>query len=168
MTSGLHDAFRHHVWATLRLLDACQTLTQDQLTATVPGLYGGMLETLRHIVGADAWYLFVLTGGRTSRIDEDSLGLAELRTATEGHSAAWEDVLRAEPDPDAVVVAHHDDGGEGHARAGIRLAQALHHGSDHRSQVCTALTTLGIEPPDIDVWAYGEEVGRVSDGPFAS
>ena len=37
---------------------------------------------------------------------------------------------------------------------GIRLAQALHHGTDHRSQICTALTTLGVEPPEIDVWAF--------------
>jgi uncharacterized damage-inducible protein DinB len=49
---------------------------------------------------------------------------------------------------------------------GIRLAQVLHHGTDHRSQVCTALTTLGIEPPAIDVWDYGDSVGRVSDGPL--
>jgi uncharacterized damage-inducible protein DinB len=37
----------------------------------------------------------------------------------------------------------------------------LHHGTDHRSQVCTALTTLGVEPPAIDVWDYGVEAGRV-------
>ena len=40
---------------------------------------------------------------------------------------------------------------------GIRLAQAIHHGTDHRSQVCTALTTLGIEPPAIDVWDYADQ-----------
>jgi uncharacterized damage-inducible protein DinB len=44
---------------------------------------------------------------------------------------------------------------------GIRLAQALHHGTDHRSQICTALTALGVEPPDIDLWAFGEQHGRV-------
>jgi len=42
----------------------------------------------------------------------------------------------------------------------MRLAQAIHHGTDHRSQTCTALTTLGIEPPEIDVWAFGREDGR--------
>jgi hypothetical protein len=36
-----------------------------------------------------------------------------------------------------------------YARVGIRLAQALQHGKDHRSQVCTTLTTLGIEPPGL-------------------
>jgi len=44
---------------------------------------------------------------------------------------------------------------------GNRLAQALHHGTDHRSQICTALTTLVVEPPLIDVWDFGGEDGRV-------
>jgi hypothetical protein len=43
---------------------------------------------------------------------------------------------------------------------GIRFAQALHHGTDHRSQICTALTMLGVEPPIIDVWAFEKEAGR--------
>ena len=48
-------------------------------------------------------------------------------------------------------------------RSGIRLAQVVHHGSDHRSQICTALTELGHEPPEFDVWAYGETVGLVRE-----
>ncbi|HYF10884.1 MAG TPA: hypothetical protein VEC09_01130, partial [Actinomycetota bacterium] len=54
-----------------------------------------------------------------------------------------------------------DDGSETHAPRGIRLAQAVHHGTDHRSQTCTALTTLGIEPPEIDVWDFGLVTGSV-------
>ena len=42
---------------------------------------------------------------------------------------------------------------------------ALHHGTDHRSQICTALTTLDVQPPAIDVWDFGEQAGRVFDVP---
>jgi len=63
------------------------------------------------------------------------------------------------------VIRRRDDGSESHAPRGIRLAQAIHHGTDHRSQICTALTSLGIEPPLIDVWDYGETQGRVSQVP---
>ena len=52
------------------------------------------------------------------------------------------------------------DGWRFHAPTGFRLAQVVHHGTDHRSQVCTALTSLGVEPPAIDLWAYGEGTGR--------
>ncbi|MCY7419541.1 MAG: hypothetical protein LH650_13840, partial [Chloroflexi bacterium] len=44
----LRDAFGHHVWATLTLLDACARLTPEQLATTVPGTYGRILATLRH------------------------------------------------------------------------------------------------------------------------
>jgi uncharacterized damage-inducible protein DinB len=53
--SLLADAFDHHVWATLTVLDACGSLTDEQLATTVPGTYGSILDTLRHLVGADRW-----------------------------------------------------------------------------------------------------------------
>jgi uncharacterized damage-inducible protein DinB len=157
---ALHDAFAHHTWATLRLIDACLALSAEQLGTTVPGTYGSILETLRHVVGADASYLFVTTGGARPPIEESEMRLAELRSTMVEHGAAWSDLLAQNPDLDATIVRHRDDGSESHAPMSIRLAQALHHGTDHRSQICTALTTLGIEPPEIDVWAFGAEDGR--------
>jgi hypothetical protein len=53
-----------------------------------------------------------------------------------------------------------DDGPKTHAPMGIRLAQALHHGTDHWSQICT-LTTLGVVPPVIEGWDFGKQDGRV-------
>ncbi len=53
------------------------------------------------------------------------------------------------------------------APLGIPLARAVHHGTDHRSRICTALTTLGVEPPYIDVWDFGEQDGRVVEVPPA-
>jgi uncharacterized damage-inducible protein DinB len=163
--SILRDAFAHHAWATLRLFDACAPLTPEQLATVVRGTYGSVLDTARHIVGADASYLFTLTGGRVERIDEERMELPELRALMEGYGTAWSELLGADLDPDTILVRHRDDGSSTSAPAGIRLAQALHHGSDHRSQICTALTTMGIEPPLIDVWDYGYDDGRVVDTP---
>ncbi len=164
----MDDAFSHHVWATLQLIDSCLVLAPEQLETVVPGTYGSILETMRHTVGADASYLFVVSGGRTPAIDEDHMDLAELRAAMEGHGAAWSAILADDPDPEAVLERHRDDGSETHAPVGIRLAQALHHGTDHRSQICTALTTLGVEPPFIDVWDFGLTDGRVVEFPPTS
>jgi uncharacterized damage-inducible protein DinB len=161
--SLLSDAFGHHVWATLRLLDACLPLTPEQLDTAVPGTYGSILATMRHLVGADASYLFVLTGGRMPEIEEDEMDLRELRAAMEADGAAWVSLLAQDLDPDADIVRHRDDGTDSHAPMGIRLAQAVHHGTDHRSQICTALTTLGIEPPAIDVWNFAWKDGRLAE-----
>lgn len=163
--SLLGDAFAHHVWASLRVVDACLALTPEQLGTAVPGTYGSILDTVRHLVGSDSWYLFRLSGDRGHVVDEDRMDLGELRAAMEGHGGAWSEILARDPDPDAIVVGRNDDGSETRAATGIRLAQVLHHGTDHRSQVCTALTTLGVEPPAIDVWDYGAQVGRLVEVP---
>jgi uncharacterized damage-inducible protein DinB len=161
----MDDAFAHHVWATLTLMDVCLALEPGQLETAVSGTYGSILDTMRHTVGADASYLFAISGGRTPEIDEDHMDLAELRAAMEGHGVAWSGILAGDPDPNTVLERHRDDGSETHAPVGIRLAQALHHGTDHRSQICTALTTLGVEPPFIDVWDFGLTDSRVVDIP---
>jgi uncharacterized damage-inducible protein DinB len=135
---------------------------------SVPGTYGSILETQRHIVGADCSYLAVTSDDPTVLIDEDHLGLPELRAAMERNGAAWSRLLAQDLDPDVVLERHRDDGSETHAPMSIRLAQVLHHGTDHRSQICTALTTLGVEPPFIDVWDFGVQNGSVVEVPPTS
>jgi uncharacterized damage-inducible protein DinB len=164
-TSMLEDAFGHHVWATLRVIDACLPLNPGQLETAVPGTYGSILSTIRHLVGGDAWYLFALTRGRSPEIEEDQLGLPELRAAMERNGDAWARIVGEEPNPDTVLVSHSSDGFETHAPVSIRITQALHHGTDHRSQICTTLTMLGVEPPGIDVWDFGFVNGRVTEIP---
>jgi len=166
--SVMKDAFAHHVWASLRVIDACQALSPEQLQAATPGTYGSIFDTVRHLVGSDRWYLFVLTDERTPNIDEDHMDLAELREAMASNAAAWSELLAGDIDPDAVIVRKREDGSETHAPVGIRLAQVVHHGTDHRSQVCTALTTLGVEPPAIDVWDFAEQDGRSVEIPPTS
>ena len=153
--SILADAFDHHVWASLTILDACAGLSDEQLATTVPGTYGTLIDTLRHLVGSDRWYLFVQTDGRVDQIDEAAMSVAELRAVMEPNAGFWAEVLATNPDVDAPKVNHRDDGSSAHATWGVRLAQAIHHGTDHRSQVCTTLTALGITPPEIDVWDWG-------------
>jgi uncharacterized damage-inducible protein DinB len=45
--------------------------------------------------------------------------------------------------------------------ASLLLLQAVNHGTEHRSQVATILTQLGIEPPDMDGWTFFEASGRL-------
>jgi uncharacterized damage-inducible protein DinB len=158
----LADALDHHTWATLRLIDACRALEPEQLDSPVPGTYGSILDTLRHTVGAEGGYLFALTGGAVDEVDEESMDLEALAETMATLGAEWPAVLAAASDPDATVARMRPDGTRSLAPLGIRLAQVLHHGSDHRSQVCTALTLLGITPPLIDCWDFAETQGRLS------
>lgn len=159
MTTLLDDAIAHHVWATERIIDTCAELSQERLTTPVPGTYGPIIDTLRHLVSADAWYL-TFFGDAPQRLDEDARpDLAELRSVIGENGRDWAEILARNPDGETDMVED-GDGWRFHAPAGFRLAQVIQHGTDHRSQVCTALTSLGVEPPAIDLWAYGKATGR--------
>jgi uncharacterized damage-inducible protein DinB len=156
------DAFEHHVWATVRLIDTCLDLSDEQLGTASPGTYGPILGTMRHLVDGDAAYLFWITGDRSHLVDADAMDLRALRDAIERDGVAWSTLLAQDPDPARIVKEiDQGDGYERDAPVGIRLAQAVHHGTDHRSQICTALTSLGVEPPLIDVWDFGVTTGRI-------
>jgi uncharacterized damage-inducible protein DinB len=122
MIGPLEDAFNHHVWASLRVLEACATLQPEQLQTSVPGTYGTILDTVRHLVGSDRWYLFVMTGGAVPQIDEDHMALDGLRSAMTENQEHWTALLAEDRAPDLDIVQRLDDGSEFHAPMGIRLA----------------------------------------------
>ena len=160
-TSLLKDAFAHHIWATDRLFEVCAALPREQLLVETPGTYGPIIATLGHLVASDSWYLTFHRDGPAPTIDE-STSLAEMRSVMQDNGVAWMELLAGEVDPEKDI-AERGEGWEFHAPLGFRLAQVIHHGTDHRSQVCTALTSLGLKPPEIDVWAYGEATGRTRE-----
>lgn len=157
MIDVLPTALAHHAWANLRLLDVCAGLSDQQLAATVDGTMGSVIDTLRHVVGGDAAYLELLTDD-VEPVDESTMDVAMLREVAARHARRLATVAAADRDP-AEIVTRHNPEGDSSAPLAVRLAQIAHHGSEHRSQVCTILTQLGVEPPELDVWAWAEEQG---------
>ena len=161
----LQDAFGHHVWASVAVLDLCAPLTPEQLDTNVPGTYGSIIDTLRHLVGGDYGYLEVLSPGALESFDDSAAGIDELRAAMAATGPVWVALLDGDVDPDRTMTRNRDDGSTSSAPMSVRLAQVVHHGTDHRSQVCTALTALGVEPPAIDVWDFAASSGRFREVP---
>jgi hypothetical protein len=90
------------------------------------------------------------------------MSLAVARVIMERNGAGWAEYISRSLDPDAMVLeVDKTDGYQRWAPVGFGLAQALHHGTDHRSQVCTALTAFDVEPPEIDVYTFGLNTGRI-------
>jgi uncharacterized damage-inducible protein DinB len=163
--SLVEDAFAHHIWATKKVAEACAELTLEQLTAEVSGTFGSILDTMRHLIGADSFYQTTLTGrGHVLSKHPDTLDVRDMSAAVDELGNEWTRLLAANLDANAVIHEEdEDDGFQRDATVGLRIAQALHHGNDHRTQVCTAFTLLGIEPPDVDVWQFGIETGRSTE-----
>jgi len=66
---------------------------------------------------------------------------------------ARELAVAASDDPDRQIVM--DDGKGPRTTVGVILAQLVHHGNEHRTQVTTILGSNGIEPPAVSAWGYG-------------
>jgi hypothetical protein len=43
----------------------------------------------------------------------------------------------------------------------VVVVQAIHHGNDHRTHICTILGAHDIPYGDMDVWAYGQATGGI-------
>lgn len=163
MNEALLDAFRHNSWATGHLLAACRGLSEEQLATSSAAAFGSILLTFNHLVRSDAGYARRLAGGGPGDgpawVDGDEVvGLDQLEARVEETGQLWERILSEPIDPERVIVV---DKGASAVRAGIFVAQALHHGSAHREQVCAILTGLGIQPPDVQAWEYAWATGRL-------
>ena len=151
----LSEAFQHHTWATERLIRHLRTLPEAALNATTTGVYGEVLATLAHLLDADGRYLRYLEGGSLPpRTGPDSTkSLDELAAQLRDQAVRWRILLARVGDLDVTLPARGDRPELPHA-TNLLVAQALHHGDDHRTQICTVLTANGYEAPDLDVWSY--------------
>ena len=160
---GLQYAFLHNSWATRRLIEACRNLTPEQLEATTPGAVGGVRETLKHIIDTEGHRLrMLLTGTSPSweRRRDESPDLDTLAVRAEENERFWIDYLGTAVDAERPVRVGYE-GKTWDVTAGPILAQVVHHGSAHREQVCTILTVLGVEPPDLSGWGYAGANGHI-------
>jgi len=73
VSDTLLELYRHKTWATLRLIEYCQKLDDEHLDATIPGTFGSIRQTLRHLVSADEGYFSLLTRKRLSEPLPDGL-----------------------------------------------------------------------------------------------
>ncbi|GAA5529332.1 DinB family protein [Herpetosiphon gulosus] len=159
MHGVLFDSFQHNRWATALLLQTCSQLSEEQLATTVVGSYGNIIATFNHIIRADARYLQHLSGKAPDWLinREETSDFARLQAWAEQAATNWAEFLAMPFDAEQMVTLVT---GDYEIHGGALIAQALHHSNIHREQICAILTSLGIEPPDLQPWAYAHETGR--------
>ncbi len=159
------DFFRHNSMMNERLLEACRQLSPEQVAATVTGTYGSIGATLVHIANSQVGYAarFLWTEHPPpGRVPEDPFAgfdaVAE-RLAL-GNAKLEEAAARAGEDRE-IQVSGDDPPGTWRMPASLILLQAVNHGTEHRSQIATILTQLGVEPPEMDGWTYFDAGGQM-------
>ena len=153
MDGALLELYRHKTWATLRLIEHCRGLDDDHLDATIPGTFGTIRDTLRHLVNSEEGYFFILTGERVSEpLPDGPAPLAELAQRIRRLGPRWEVLAR-----DADLPVREVTSRDGWRMPGaVPMAQAIHHADEHRGHVLSILGARGLAVPALGVWDYAE------------
>ncbi|HET7093930.1 MAG TPA: DinB family protein [Thermomicrobiales bacterium] len=165
MNDALVNLFDHNRWANLRLIDACAGLDDGQLGASVAGGYGALGDTLVHLVAAEGRYVAGL-GDRSGRARAVSVAMPFPGFAALRDHAAWSGgwlidfAATIEGDP---IVEDDWSGAIERLPTSLLLTQAINHATEHRAQIATILTQLGIAPPEMDGWTWGFEKWIAAD-----
>jgi uncharacterized damage-inducible protein DinB len=117
--------------------------------------FGSIRETLLHIFSSEEGYACSVTGtAPTPRLDELTTfpGFDELRRRAEQSGNL---LIAASEQAELGKILYLDEGTYP-AAVIVVMIQAINHGVDHRSQIATLLSQQGIEPPDLDGWAYND------------
>jgi uncharacterized damage-inducible protein DinB len=153
--NALLELFRHKTWATIGLIELCQSLAPETLETTIPGTYGTVHATIQHLVDADAGYFRTVTGERPYGPFSEPIPLAELADHFRRLGPRWEEVIQDPRAHDREVTTLN-----GWRMTGaIPMTQAIHHSEEHRTQVQSILGANGIELPELAVWGYAKATG---------
>ncbi len=136
MAHALHDPVRHNAWATTQILEFCRGLDEQTLNVTVPGTYGTIIATLRHIIYCEIDFLDRLLGRSPTDPWQlgETTGLDALMERGAVLATDWEVFLASDVDSERPLQP---DEGTNTIPAGIVIAVVLYHGSEHRGQICT-------------------------------
>jgi uncharacterized damage-inducible protein DinB len=151
--------YEHNNWANLRLFQVYSTLSDEQLDAEPRSATRGSIRTtLLHLVSAQRGYLALLTKPYEERLQPP----ASISDLGESLTSSGEGLLAlATGDSEGLMKTRLQTTDGYDVEPWVVLLQVLNHAAEHREQICSMLTALGITPPDLDGWSYGEATGAL-------
>ncbi len=162
----VESLYQHSAWATERLIEVCETLSDEQLDTVHDSTAGSIRATLVHTLSAEQYYLSrVGAAPPADPVTEGATfpGFDVLKRAARANGEALAAAAAANAPDDVVPGRGSDTFGE--ADAAVFLVQAMNHAAEHRTQILSSLTTLGHGPPalseQIDGWSWGHHSGAM-------
>jgi uncharacterized damage-inducible protein DinB len=160
MNQPLAAMFRYNKWATLTLIEACRSLTDEQLDAQIAGVSGSVRSLLTHVVGGQQSQV-LRTKGRQHE--------GELTWSSDWPGFGALLAIAGSTGEELIAIAENLDGdidvdlpymGKVHRiPESFFLVHAMEHGVEHRTEIKVALGHLGVATPDLDGWAYAAAAG---------
>jgi uncharacterized damage-inducible protein DinB len=151
MEDILVKLFEHNNWANLQIIQACSTLNDEQLDAEPQSAtQGSVRSTLSHLVTSQRGYLALLTLPVEER-PTAPLAFGELEESACNSGESFITLLREGNVPTTRLQTRNGY----HAEPWVVLLQVINHATEHREQIKSMLSELGLTPPEIDGWDFG-------------
>jgi len=146
--------FEHNNWANQRIIQACYALSEERLDAEPHSVTKGTIRrTLVHLVSSQYGYLRTLTLPLEERLDSPTVAFTELEESAKMSGEALLALARGERKPLKSQLQTRDGY---NVEPWVLMVQIINHATEHREQIKSMLSALGLTPPDIDGWDYGE------------
>jgi uncharacterized damage-inducible protein DinB len=151
----LGKLFEHNNWANLQIIRACSALSDEQLDAEPKSATKGSIRfTLWHLVASQQGYLALLAGIEPRFNWQSPPPFVELQEAASITGEGLLALARQEPSKPMKTQLQTKDGYS--VEPWVVMVQVINHATEHREQISSMLSSLGVTPPDLDGWAYGE------------
>ena len=145
--------FEHNNWANQMIIEACSVLSDLQLDAEPHSATRGTIRrTLLHLVHSQLGYLSLLTLPVDERPDVAPT-FAELKESAQISGEGLLALARGEQKPFESRLTTKDGY---HTEPWVVMLQVINHATEHREQIKSMLSALGVTPPNMDGWDYGE------------
>ena len=145
--------FEHNNWANQKIIEACYALSDEQLDTEPHSVTkGNIRETLSHLVTSQRGYLALLTLPLEER-PTFPLEFAELKESAQMSGEGLLALADGEQMPSEARLKTRDGF---YTEPWVVMLQVINHATEHREQIKSMLSALGVNPPDIDGWDYGE------------
>jgi len=150
----LEKLFEHNNWANLQIIQVCSALSDEQLDAEPRSVTKGSIRsTLLHLVASQQGYLRILTLPLEARLDAPSVAFTELQESASKSGEGLLALARGEQKPLKAQLQTRDGY---YVEPWVLMVQVINHATEHREQIKSMLSSLGVTPPNIDGWDYGE------------
>jgi uncharacterized damage-inducible protein DinB len=160
------DLARYNVWATKRLLKACEPLTDEQYRRDVGLFFKSIHGTLNHLlVGEHLLWYPRFSKGVSPKLTLDMEAEPDrerLAQALRGGAANWLPLIESWPAErfESKLVYTTTNGQALSLPFAATFAHVFNHGTHHRGQITAALTMLGQAVPALDLVAMLQEESK--------
>ena len=148
---------RYHAWATARLCEKVDALSEDEYRRDVGLFFKSVHGTLNHLVVAEhrVWYPRFSEGvsNRVALDLEVESDRVRLRELLFGLVARWQPLIESFADDRFVGTLDYQTtrGVPQSLPFAPTLGHVFNHATHHRGQLTTAIHAMGHEPPELDM-----------------